>query len=140
MKRGQDTGSGAEPQSGGRSGGCGTLAQLINACICQLIIKLSVSEAISYCPQPTLLIPSLCLFLCMFVHKINQHQPFEIQKCQKAPVFTKMQISAPSLASLFQILKILSEKRASVKIVNFRSFFSWIRSFTGIKIIISKKL
>ena len=37
---------------------------------------------------------------------------------------------------LFQILKILSEKRASVKIVNFRSFFPEYGLFTGIKNII----
>ena len=79
-------------------------------------------------------------YVNMFVHKIYCHQPFEIQKCQKAPVFTKMQISAPSLASLFQILKILSEKRASVKIVNFQSFFPGYCLFTGNKNIISKKL
>ena len=53
---------------------------------------------------------------------------------------SKMYALAPSRSLLFQILKILSEKRASVKIVNFRSFFPGYGLFTGIKNIILNKM
>ena len=68
---------------------------------------------------------SLIYFLTIFLYPQNLLSPSirDLKLLENSGFHQNVDLSS-LLTSLFQIFKILSEKRASVKIVNFRSFFS----------------